>query len=108
MLNEVGDSTVDATRTEKAGKAPLPDTVRELTNDGRDVVRFLISVMKGRVKEARVADRMKAAVELLDRGFGRPKLSSLSTDDADDTGTGPPISLLGGQGVCSMEVGDDG
>jgi hypothetical protein len=106
-MDEIGDSTPGGIRTEKAGQAPLPDTVRELTNDGRDVVRFLISVMKGRVKEARVADRMKAAVELLDRGFGRPKLSSSSSDDADEAGVGPPISLLGGQGVWPMEVGDD-
>ena len=107
-MDEFSDSTPDATRAEKAGKTPLPDTVRELTNDGRDVVRFLISVMKGRVKEARVADRMKAAVELLDRGFGRPKLSTLSSEDGDEAGSGPPISLLGGQGVWPMEVGDDG
>ena len=106
-MDDFSGSSPDLTRAEHADKTPLPDTVRELTNDGRDVVRFLISVMKGRVKEARVADRMKAAVELLDRGFGRPKLSSLSSDDADEAGAGPPISLMGGQGVWPMEVGDD-
>lgn len=108
MLEDLTDSPQDVTHAEKAGRTPLPDTVRELTHDGRDVVKFLISVMKGRVKEARVADRMKAAVELLDRGFGRPKLTSFSSDDADEAGTGPPISLLGGQGVWPTEVGDDG
>ncbi len=108
MLDDLTDSTSEVAPTEKSGKMPLPDTVRELTNDGRDVVKFLISVMKGRVKEARVADRMKAAVELLDRGFGRPKLSSLASDEGDEVGAGPPISLLGGQGVWPTEVGDDG
>jgi hypothetical protein len=108
LLDDLTDSPQDVTHSEKASKTPLPDTVRELTHDGRDVVRFLISVMKGRIKEARVADRMKAAVELLDRGFGRPKLTSFSSDDADEAGTGPPISLLGGQGVWPTEVDEDG
>ena len=50
----------------------LAEVVREKTRDGEDPVEFLLRVMKGQIKHAPVADRIAAATELLNRGFGKP------------------------------------
>ena len=50
----------------------LAEVVREKTRDGEDPVEFLLRVMKGQIKHARVSDRIAAATELLNRGFGKP------------------------------------
>ena len=80
--------------------------VREMTDDGREVVKFLMSVMKGRVKTAKVADRMKAAVELLDRGYGKPRSSASMSGQPESEESGPSISELGGGGVWPMDLID--
>ena len=81
--------------------------VREMTDDGRDVIKFLMSVMKGRIKTAKVADRMRAAVELLDRGYGKPRSSASMSKESDSDDGGPSISELGGGGVWPMEFEQD-
>ena len=67
----------------------LAEIVREKTNDGADVVDFLIKVVNGRVRKAKLADRIHAAEVLLDRGFGKP-LQSVELSGPD----GGPIQLI--------------
>jgi hypothetical protein len=45
--------------------------VREITDDGATILKFLNDVMDGSVPKARVADRVAAARELGDRLWGR-------------------------------------
>ena len=49
----------------------LARVIREDTNDGRSVARFLVYVMEGEFASFRPHHRMAAARELLDRGFGK-------------------------------------
>jgi hypothetical protein len=49
----------------------LAALVREATNDGQNPVDFLVKVFEGKVKGVRVADRLAAAREWLDRGHGK-------------------------------------
>ena len=49
----------------------LAKKIRESTDDGASVVRFLINVMEGELKAFGPQHRMTAARELLSRGFGK-------------------------------------
>ena len=49
----------------------LAKKIRESTDDGVSVVRFLINVMEGELKVFGPQHRMAAARELLSRGFGK-------------------------------------
>ena len=49
----------------------LARVIREDTNDGRSIARFLVNVMEGELTSFRPHHRMSAARELLDRGFGK-------------------------------------
>ena len=51
--------------------AELARVIREDTNDGRSIARFLVNVMEGELRTFRPHHRMAAARELLDRGFGK-------------------------------------
>lgn len=46
--------------------------IREATNDGDELVQFMLSVLRGEVAGTRLRDRVEAATWLADRGFGRP------------------------------------
>ena len=48
---------------------PLADIIREETDDGRTVVRFLIDVMQGKVDDSKPCHRLDAARQLLNLGF---------------------------------------
>ena len=48
---------------------PLADIIREETDDGRLVVRFLIDVMQGKVDDSKPCHRLDAARQLLNLGF---------------------------------------
>ena len=48
----------------------LASLVREQTNDGAELVAFMLSVLRGR-KKAPLRLRMEAAAWLADRGFGK-------------------------------------
>ena len=50
----------------------LPELVRRETDDGLSVVRFLVDMMDAEIEGAKTTDRLAAARELLDRGFGKP------------------------------------
>ena len=49
----------------------LARLIREDTDDGRSIARFLVNVMVGELTTFRPHHRMAAARELLDRGFGK-------------------------------------
>ena len=49
----------------------LAKVIREDTDDGRSIARFLVNVMEGELRTFKPHHRMSAARELLDRGFGR-------------------------------------
>ena len=49
----------------------LARLIREDTDDGRSIARFLVYVMEGELESFRPHHRMAAARELLDRGFGK-------------------------------------
>ena len=48
---------------------PLADIIREETNDGRHIVRFLIDVMQGNIDDSKPCHRLDAARQLLNLGF---------------------------------------
>ena len=48
---------------------PLADIIREETDDGRLVVRFLIDIMQGKVDDSKPCHRLDAARQLLNLGF---------------------------------------
>ena len=48
---------------------PLADIIREETDDGRHIVRFLIDVMQGKVDDSKPCHRLDAARQLLNLGF---------------------------------------
>ena len=51
--------------------AELARVIREDTDAGRSIARFLVNVMEGELRAFRPHHRMAAARELLDRGFGK-------------------------------------
>ena len=65
----------------------LQQIVLKETDDGLNLVRFLVDVMDAEIEGVKVADRTGAARELLDRCFGRPftatDRSAELSDDAD-------------------------
>ena len=77
--NFIDDNTTDSssnTRNRKPRRTTKFDTelarvIREDTQDGRSIARFLVNVMVGELTSFRPHHRMSAARELLDRGFGK-------------------------------------
>ena len=57
----------------------LPELIRRETDDGLLAVRFLVDLMDAQVEGAKISDRLAAARELLDRGFGKPNAATSST-----------------------------
>ena len=48
---------------------PLADIIREETDDGRQIVRFLIDIMQGQIDDSKPCHRLDAARQLLNLGF---------------------------------------
>ena len=77
--NFIDDNTTDSssgTRKRKPRRPTKFDTelarvIREDTDGGRSIARFLTNVMEGELKTFRPHHRISAARELLDRGFGK-------------------------------------
>ena len=63
--------------------AELARVIREDTDDGRSIARFLVNVMEGELRAFRPHHRMAAARELLDRGFGKSARNETPTSSAD-------------------------
>lgn len=53
----------------------LAEYVRSKTRNGKDLVEFWLSVIEGRQPRATMQDKLKAAEQLADRGFGKPDIS---------------------------------
>ena len=72
---------------------PLADIIREETDDGRLVVRFLIDIMQGKVDDSKPCHRLDAARQLLNLGFhgAQTVIQSVSRS----TGVRAPSSTLG-------------
>ena len=77
--NFIDDNTADSSSNTRKRKPRRPtkfDTelariIREDTDDGRSIARFLVNVMEGELASFRPHHRISAARELLDRGFGK-------------------------------------
>ena len=75
----IADSPPDTQPTRNKSRRPrrtkfdteLARLIREDTDDGRSIARFLVNVMEGELMTFRPHHRMAAARELLDRGFGK-------------------------------------
>jgi hypothetical protein len=46
--------------------------IREQTQDGEELVRLMLGVLRGKIAGVKLRDRIAAATWLADRGFGRP------------------------------------
>ncbi len=68
--------------------AKLAMVIRESTDDGATVCRFLINVMEGELKAFTPQNRLSAARELLDRGFGKHATPRRSGGGRNPMGTG--------------------
>ena len=78
----------------------LAKVIREATDDGRSVCRFLINVMEGDLSAFRPHHRISAARELLSRGFGKH-----AREEAARTSSSPRRS---GEGRNPEEAGSGG
>jgi hypothetical protein len=47
-------------------------SIKEETRDGRELVVFMLRVLRGQTKDGKLRDRIEAATCLADRGFGKP------------------------------------
>ena len=61
-------ATEPQTQTEET-PTPLADIIREETDDGRHIVRFLIDIMQGQIDDSKPCHRLDAARQLLNLGF---------------------------------------
>lgn len=50
----------------------LASRIRELTNDGQDLIDVLLDAARGTMQGIRPRDRIEATKTLLERGYGRP------------------------------------
>ena len=73
----------------------LARVIRESTDDGRSVCRFLINVMEGDLSAFKPHHRISAARELLDRGFGKgAREEARSTNSPRRSGVEPVPGLI--------------
>ena len=78
--NFIADNTSDTPTAHRNGSkatrktkfdTELARVIREDTEDGRSIARFLVNVMEGELRTFKPHNRISAARELLDRGFGK-------------------------------------
>ena len=96
------DDNPQESRSDRNGHRPSRPTkfdtelarlIRENTDDGRSIARFLVNVMVGDFRSFRPHHRMAAARELLDRGFGK---SARNETPPPDPGNPPgPMEIPG-------------
>ena len=82
---------------------PLADIIREETDDGRIVVRFLIDVMKGNIDDSKPCHRLDAARQLLNLGFRGAQTVMQSASQS--AGVRAPSSTSGNSSV-NQELAD--
>ncbi len=95
----IADNTSDTPTARRNGSKATRQTkfdtelarlIREDTDDGRSIARFLVNVMEGELRTFMPHHRMAAARELLDRGFG--KSARTSTIRRSGEGRNPEIA----------------
>ena len=78
--NFIADNTSDTPTARRNGSkatrktkfdTELARVIREDTDDGRSIARFLVNVMEGELRTFKPHNRISAARELLNRGFGK-------------------------------------
>ncbi len=83
--NFIADNTSDTPTARRNGSRATRQTkfdtelarvIREDTDDGRSIARFLVNVMEGELRTFKPHNRISAARELLDRGFGKSARTS--------------------------------
>ena len=75
----------------------LAQVIRESTDDGRKVCRFLINVMDGALSAFKPHHRISAARELLSRGFGKHAQQRPPLPAGDGLGESLPRTRSGGE-----------
>ena len=85
--------------TETQEVPTLADIVREETDDGRLIVRFLIDVMQGLLEHSKPCHRLDAAAQLLNLGF-HPAQSFID----ENTSAAPTHKNLRALGVLGVET----
>ena len=83
---------------------PLADIVREETDDGRLVVRFLIDVMQGKIDDSKPCHRLDAARQLLNLGFdgARNVIQSVSQSAGVRAPSSAPGNARFDQGIADI------
>ena len=73
FLNPVANSGNGHTPTSTSGEIPpkddLADFIKLETDDGKEVIRFYLDVLRDRIEDARMRHRISVGKELLKRGF---------------------------------------
>ena len=82
---------------------PLADIIREETDDGRLVVRFLIDIMQGKIDDSKPCHRLDAARQLLNLGFRGAQTVMQSASQS--AGVRAPSSTSGNSSV-NQELAD--
>ena len=57
------------TQTETAGQPSLADIIREETDGGRLIIRFLVDAMRGNIDHVKPCHRLDAARHLIEHGY---------------------------------------
>ena len=83
---------------------PLADIVREETDDGRLIVRFLIEVMQGQIDDSKPCHRLDAARQLLNLGFdgARNVIQSVSQSASARAPSSAPGNTRFDQGIADL------
>ncbi len=85
----------------------LAKVIRESTDDGRSVCRFLINVMDGDLSAFRPHHRISAARELLSRGFGKHAREEVAHPNSPPLPQSLPRTRYGGEGWGEGEKQED-
>ena len=83
---------------------PLADIIREETDDGRLVIRFLINVMQGQIDDSKPCHRLDAARQLLNLGFdgARNVIQSVSQSAGVRAPSSAPGNARFDQGIADI------
>ena len=83
---------------------PLADIIREETDDGRLVIRFLIDVMQGQIDDSKPCHRLDAARQLLNLGFdgARNVIQSVSQSASVRAPSSAPGNARFDQGIADI------
>ena len=109
--NFIADNTSDTPTARRNGSkatrktkfdTELARVIREDTDDGRSIARFLVNVMEGELRTFKPHNRISAARELLNRGFGKSARTSTIRRSGKGTAcpvldTGSPRTLIRGR-----------